>query len=386
MAQAYTRNMTEDDARRYLSMWADIGFSASKMSSVYGECSEGSWRKRIQRAKLLCPDSGIVPTDVPNGLRFNKTTVQYDANGNVIQEWRRLQKDQVDPELIAERVVTLCSGKLPKIPHIKVKKNNDLCLIIPIYDLHIGKYAWAAESGEDYDLSIVEKIIVNTIRIAVQRSGPVKRIILVGGGDWYHADNKTMQTERGGNVLDVDTRIEKVRDESIKAIHKGVALCSQYCERLDLVWIPGNHDFESAYWTARILEAAYSKSPHIHVDRSARTRRYIQHGTFLLGLDHGEMKLNKYISLMAAEVPQMWADTTERLWLLGHIHQQKVMQEHGVTVEHLESVSAADGWHFQKGYVGNPRRTVTFTIEGSYGLIRRDYITVKECLECSGPS
>jgi len=101
----------------------------------------------------------------------------------------------------------------------------------------------------------------------------------------------------------------------------------------------------------------------------------------LLGIDHGLMKINEYLTLMPCEAHADWSATTERLWLLGHIHSQKVIQKHGVTVEHLESISATDAWHAESGYVGNPRRTVTFLIDDSYGLVSRSYITVQEAMQ-----
>jgi len=93
------------------------------------------------------------------------------------------------------------------------------------------------------------------------------------------------------------------------------------------------------------------------------------------------MKINEYLTLMPCEAHADWSATTERLWLLGHIHSQKVIQKHGVTVEHLESISATDAWHAESGYVGNPRRTVTFLIDDSYGLVSRSYITVQEAMQ-----
>lgn len=381
MTQGFTTvKMTSDQAREYLAAWANNGFNASKLSDVYGG-STSRWRERIRQAKKMCPDSGIIPTDVPNGLAFTKTTVQYDASGNVIQEWRRLAKDQVNPEELAAKVVKICGGKIPKLPNIKVPKDNDLCLFIPFYDVHIGKYAWAKESGEDYDLNIVEKILVNTTSLMCQRAGMVKKTKIIIGGDFFHADNKTMQTERGGNVLDIDTRIEKVRDVAVEALHKCIVYCLKYCEEVEMVFIPGNHDYESMFWLSRIFEAAYSKSKNVVINRSPKTRRYIQWGVNLIGVDHGENKITDYVSLMPCEVPELWAQTTERVWFLGHIHQEKVFQKHGVTVIHLESVSSADGWHFQHGYVGNPRRTTGFLYDAKYGLRSRLYVKVDECFK-----
>ena len=374
------KKITEDQARDYLGQWADAGFSSTKLSQVNTVVGERAWRRRLKDARELCADTGIVVTDVPNNLRFTKTTVQYDAQGKLIQEWRRMGTAQIDPEDMARKLLKMVSGKCPKLPRPKKMVKSERCLVIPFYDVHIGKYAWKPETGEDYDIKIVQKILDGTTKIACDRSGPVDTVLLIIGGDFYHADGRTPQTERSGNVLDVDSRVEKVRDAAIASLYSAIAICSAIANKVEVICIPGNHDHESMHWTARILEAFYKKEKHITIDRSPNSRRYFEYGEMLLGIDHGMNKLGSYVSLMPCEQREAWSRTSERLWLLGHIHQQKVIQQHGVTVEHLESVSAADAWHAQAGYVGNPRRTVTFLLDKKYGLIRREYIKIGEVL------
>ncbi len=371
------KRCTEEQARKWLAQWAEAGFNKYAAGRKFGG-DEGTWRARIKLAQEKCPDSGLVPTDVPGGMKFTKTTVQYDGNGNVIQEWRRLSKTAEGLEALAMSLGEELRAKCPKLPRPAKPCNDRRTLIFPIYDPHFGKYAWEAETGDDYDTEIAKRVLVNTAQIAAMRTGPVGEVVIICGGDWFHSDSRTPQTERSGHVLDVDSRSERVRDVTIRAIHQAVLKFSVIASKVHIVCIPGNHDHESMHWTARILEAMYADHSYITVDRSPKSRRYLERGTMLLGIDHGMLKINEYLTLMPCEAREAWARTTERLWLLGHIHQQKVIQKHGVTVEHLESISATDAWHAENGYVGNPRRTVTFLVDHDYGLVSRNYITVKE--------
>lgn len=368
---------TEEQARTWLAQWAQAGFSSEKAAKMFGVCAR-HWRQRIKLAKKQCPDSGLIPTDVPDGMRFTKTTVQYDAQGNVVNEWRRLSKTAEDLQKLSESIGEALRQKCPKLPRPSVAVMDKRTLVVPFYDSHFGKYAWEAETGEDYDSDIAEKMMVGTSAIAAQRSGRVGEVVLIIGGDFSHADGRVPQTERSGHVLDVDSRVERVRDIMIRALVKSISLFSSIADKVHVVFIPGNHDFETMHWLARCMELAYKDQKHVTVDRSPKSRRYLERGTMLLGIDHGMLKINEYLTLMPCEAREAWARTTERLWLLGHIHQQKVIQKHGVTVEHLESISATDAWHAENGYVGNPRRTVTFLIDHDYGLVSRNYITVKE--------
>lgn len=369
---------TEQQMREWLALWAEHGYNTSQLARATGTSRE-TWQSRMRSAKRLIPDAGLVVTDVPAGLRFNKTTVQYDAKGNVITEWRRLSQTPQNLEAFAE---SLAKSVKPIKPLAKNRKlaNDKRTLIFPIYDPHFGKYAWAAETGEDYDVEIARKILVRTAQIAARDAVKVGEVVIICGGDWYHSDTRTPQTERSGHVLDVDSRVERVRDVTIAALKQAVEVFSAIADRVHIVCIPGNHDHESMHWTARILEEAYRNNRHITVDRSPRSRRYLERGRLLLGIDHGMKKMGEYLTLMPAEAPEAWSRTSERLWLLGHIHTREVLQKHGVTVEHLESISATDAWHSEEGYIGNPRRTTVLMVHHDHGVIARRQISVRECL------
>lgn len=367
---------TEEQARRWIEQWAKAGYNKARAGRMFGGC-EKTWRERIKLAKGQCPDSGLTLTDVPEDLRFTKTTVQYDGDGSVVNEWRRLAKTPQDLEAFVKALLARVKP-IPKLPGPKKAGNKSRSMIFPIYDPHFGKYAWAAETGEDYDVEIARKILVRTAQLAAQDCGSVGEVVVICGGDWYHADGRTPQTERSGHVLDVDSRVERVRDVTIAALKQAIEIFAGVAGKVHIVCIPGNHDHESMHWTARILEAYYSNSPRITVDRSPRSRRYLERGKLLLGIDHGMKKMQEYLTLMPLEAPEAWSRTSERLWLLGHIHTRDVLQKHGTTVEHLESISATDAWHAESGYVGNPRRTTTLLVDHQHGVISRRQISVAE--------
>jgi len=104
--------LTEQQAREWLALWAHHGFNIAAIARSRGE-SRKTWFDRISGARRLVPDSGVVVTDVPDSLRFDRTTVQYDARGNVIQEWRRLNKSAADIEALAASLGEALARKCP---------------------------------------------------------------------------------------------------------------------------------------------------------------------------------------------------------------------------------------------------------------------------------
>lgn len=375
---------TESQAREWLATWASNGFSASKTGRATGK-GESLWRARIKAARVTCPDSGIVPTDVPGGMRFSKTTVQYDAKGNILQEWRRLASEAEKLDEVANALVARVAGKAKKLPPAPKSVSEDLLLEIPLMDVHFGKYCWGKETGTDYDLATAHRLVVGTTRSLVERAGPVGLAVIVVGGDYFHSDTRHNQTERSGHSLDVDTRHHKVWERAVDALIQSIEIASRLAKSVKLVVIRGNHDEESAYHLQRLMAAYYRNEKRVKVDQSPRPRKCHQHGTCMLIWDHGDqIKMGDWPSLAALEWPAVWAATTERVVHTGHIHKQKGISylhtdsKHSVQVEHLESLSGTDAWHSEMGFVGTPQRAVAFLWDAKLGLRSRIYCKAQE--------
>jgi hypothetical protein len=373
--------LTKERAEATVSAWKKAGQNAAAAARTLRE-SPTSFRQRLQRSLDLL---GLVPpTTAPDGMRLSGTTIQYDANGDVVNEWRRLHPEAETLEAIASRLCETVAGKAPKLPRVTAAP-DDLLLEVPIFDPHFGKYAWARETGTDYDLDICKHLVVNGVASLAQRAGKVGTALLVIGGDWFHSDTRHNRTERGDNPLDVDTRQALVWEAVTDSITASVRILAEHAARVRIVVIPGNHDWESSYHLARVLAAYYRNETGVDVVNSPRSRQYVRHGTVLLGFAHGHLvKMDDLPSLMAMEAPADWAASTERVWHQGHIHKSKTMRwiagdgKHSVQVEHLESLSGTDAWHHEMGFVGMPRRLCGFLWSAKHGLRQRIYTTVDE--------
>jgi hypothetical protein len=96
----------------------------------------------------------------------------------------------------------------PKAPSVKYKSSKDAhLLVVGLFDAHFGKLAWAAETGNDYDLKIAETVFANAFHDLISRiSGyQIESIILPIGQDFFHTDNPQNATVNG-TPQDVDGR------------------------------------------------------------------------------------------------------------------------------------------------------------------------------------
>lgn len=235
-------------------------------------------------------------------------------------------------------------------------------LELSFYDVHFGKLCWGRETGRDYDLKLSKTFFRRGVDKLLSRVAgyPIDRILIPIGNDFFHI-NSWKNTTAAGTPLDVDSRMSKIFEVGCEAMIEAINRCIQIAP-VDLLWVPGNHDPETSWYMAKCLDAWYRTVDEVRVNAEPNHRKYIQYGCTLLGYTHGHAEKHDDLpTLMAVEQPQMWANSSTRSWRLGHFHTKRQKRYtagdtfKGVTVDVLPSISGADAWHYQQGYVGNPQ-------------------------------
>jgi len=342
-----------------------------------------TFRGRVERAQERGWVRPTAPVGVPEGMTSYKTTVQYDAKGNVLQEWRRLQPEAIFAKEFVKSLVAQVKGK-GKVPKPKKKTEPSLMAEICAYDLHFGMYASAAETGDaDYDTNIARDRLIAAVDNLVARLHSPKVIRLVLGGDQLHADNNKAQTPHSGHVLDVDTRYGLVIKKLIGATKDAVELAAATGATVEIYVVSGNHDPHSSLWLSEVLKAYYSNCPKIKVCSQMTPRKYAVWGECLSVYGHGDrVKADKWAGIVAAERRDLWGITKYRYARLGHIHTKRVIapivvdEAMGLETTFLSSLAASDAWHSESGYVGNNRGMQAFELDKNQGQIAQYYYNV----------
>lgn len=259
---------------------------------------------------------------------------------------------------VAQKIVTEMleefKRQAPIVRSVKTKQNIDGHLLeVSIFDAHLGKLAWAEESGTDYDLKIATNLFAQATEALLQRAKgfPVSHILFPVGNDFFNIDNaKNMTTN--GTPQDCDGRFQKSFVEGRKTIVDAINRLRQVAP-VTVIMVSGNHDSERVFYLGDTLQGWLSKTDGVTVDNRPMMRKYFHWGLNLIGLTHGEKEKMKDLPLiMAAEVPELWARTKFREFHLGHWHQlrETISESSGVRVRILPSLSPADAWHKGKGY------------------------------------
>lgn len=344
--------------------------------------AENTMRHRYQRAKQMFDIDWRGARPDPKGQSMTKTTVQYDAQGNVLQEWRRLAPDA---KAVEEFVEDLCAKVKAKgsAPKRKARKtdSSDLLYEIDIFDPHVGMYADERETlDKDYDCDIAARKMTAAVEDLASRAQRPKKCVLVFGGDSLHSDNRNNKTELSGNVLDVDTRYQRVISYLIAASRECVKIAASIAEEVELVILKGNHSWHSDCWLAQVLSAYYCECDNVTVRIDHSPRSAMTWGDNLIVWAHGDrIPAQKWPNIIAAEFSKEWGATKHRYLRCGHIHSQKtiapviVQEQAGIIVEFCPALCPSDAWHADSGYVGNQRGASAVEYHKSKGRISSQF-------------
>jgi hypothetical protein len=240
-------------------------------------------------------------------------------------------------------------GKSRKRKPPRTTKKDLLC-VYPMGDPHIGMFAWAKETGADFDLSIAEMQLVEATRQLVSLAPPAETGMVINLGDMVHADNYDNNTA-AGTRLDVDTRWPKVVGVALKIMRLLVDLALTKHRKVIVVSKAGNHDKHTGMLIAIALAMYYENNPRVEVDTSPDVFSYRRFGKNLIGVTHGNtVKPADLPNVMACDRANDWGETKHRYWYTGHVHHESRKEYAGCIVETFRTLAPRDAWHHASGY------------------------------------
>lgn len=256
--------------------------------------------------------------------------------------------------------------------------NEDLCVVYPMGDPHIGMLSWHGETGTSHDLEIAERNLVSATRRLVASSAPADRAIIINVGDYFHSDNQSNRTERSGHQLDVDGRYAKVLEVGLRAMRACIEAALQRHKVVDVINARGNHDPYSSVALSIMLRNWYELSDRVRIADPAKYFHYLRFGRCLFGVTHGDgPKPQDLPGIMACDEPKLWGETTFRRWYTGHIHHETAKEFRGCVVESFNTLAARDAWHHQSGY-RSERFATSHVWHRHHGLVDRHHIGIEQ--------
>jgi hypothetical protein len=259
--------------------------------------------------------------------------------GDILQSFKELMKDwpAIEPPII-----------IPK------KSSNGIAGEITTFDAHLAKLAWEQETGyRNFDLNIAVEDYKYTTDMNLGLIAPHKpeKIFYIIGQDMYHMDNMEGHTSHGDHTLDVDGRITKVHKKAFAITRDSIIKASKIAP-VEVIWIPGNHDFLASYMLAFALQQYFRNYGRVTVDVTENPRKARLWGNLLVGWTHRIVgKHTVWSNELAQQFPELWGRSKFREWHHGDQHKKQDVKiiptftSGGVICRQITALSPVDKWH-----------------------------------------
>lgn len=295
-----------------------------------------------------------------------------------VKVWLKSKQETKTLEAIRENFLEDLKNFSPKIPKINYPASTSSHLLeLNIFDLHLGKIAWEPETNSSYNLDIAVELFNNSIDEFIKdtRNYLIGKILLPIGNDFFNSDRShPFNSTTKGTPQEEDARWQHTFRVGRKLLVDNILKLSQIAP-VDVLMVPGNHDFEKNFYLGDSLEGWFYNNPNVHINNSPNPRKYYQYGDILLGFTHGDSeKATNLPLIMAQENPTAWSQTRFREFHLGHYHHKKEIkyqsttEYNGVKIRYMSSLSGNDAWHHKRGYVGAIQTSEAYLWDPSGGL------------------
>jgi len=308
-------------------------------------------------ADVVHPETGEVLAEasdggkVPEGYALRGVS-QFDR---LTGRWLKTDRTLEDKIQAIRDAFAGMSDEIVRLPEIAAPTElaPDLMCVYPQGDPHFGMYAWAKEAGDDFDIEIARRIMLDTIAQLMKAAPPAATAILLNLGDFFHANDSKSKTPKSGFSLDTDSRWAKVFRTGVRVQCEILEALLQKHERVIVRNNPGNHDPEAAVGLDEAMKQRFWNNDRVSFvsDVTEAHHWYHRFGRVLVGSTHGDTGKHKdLLEVMAADVPKDWGETWTRWYYVGHVHHSSTHEGRGGTVETFKTTAPSDAFHAAHGY------------------------------------
>lgn len=326
---------------------------------------------RIIKAHKLSPTDWEVVSYKNNywsqQMKGGKTVVLYQSK--LIVKPRKF--DNISESMVLEHFINQSNNHIPYKQKIIHNNTNSLMLEVNICDLHLGKLAFDAVSGDVYNYKIAKERFFTLINTEYRRAkeNKVEKILFVWSNDFFNTDGISNSTTKG-TLQQTALPWQNLFLEGVSMLVDAIELLSTIAP-VKSFYIASNHSRQVDFYALCYLQAWFKNDENVQIVNNQKSRYYERYGVVLLGFSHSyyEKESNLY-HLMSNECPEEWSETTYREFHLAHYHSEKVKDVGGVIYRWLPTVCGTDDYHYDRGYIGSVKRSYSFLYDKCVGLIQ----------------
>lgn len=303
---------------------------------------------------------------VPDGFKVKGVSTYYDKDGKPAGQW---VKSSADAERQREMLEAAFAGMGDELPRVKRSAppahcNADLLNVFCVTDYHLGMLAWHEETrGESWDMAIAEKLLMDWFARAIALSPKASGAVFAQLGDMLHFDGLDAVTPAHRNLLDADTRFQKLVRVAIRCMRRVIDMLLEKHNSVYVIMAEGNHDPASSIWLREWLAAVYEDEPRVTVDISPDPYYCVEHGLTSLFFHHGHLrKVATIDDVFAAKFREVFGRTKYSYAHMGHLHHNEVKETSLMLVEQHRTLAAPDAYASRSGWMsGRDAKIITYS-------------------------
>lgn len=339
-----------------------------------------TFRNRLQSGRRKhAQGRGAFEGGADDGWVVKGRSTLYGPDGAIKAEWVKTTADQVRQAEIFREAIEAMAKDLPRVKPIKapVVDADDIMVLIPVGDHHLGAYSWHEETGDDYDLDIGERLLIGATDYLLKATPKAGTCVIAFMGDFMDYDSWEAVTPTSKNLMDADGRFPKMVRAAIRCMRYMIETAAKQFPKVHVIIEIGNHDLASSVFLMECMANIYEANDRITIDTSPRHFHYYEFGKVAIGTHHGHGVRPKDLPiLMAHDIPDVWGRTQHRTFWVGHIHHRdkEAKDFTGCTVEAVRVLGARSAWADQKGYRA-PRDMMAIAYHCEFGEGTRITVT-----------
>ena len=334
---------------------------AKELSDLNSSSYEYNLEKGEAKMEAISTSEAKSPEEIIKVLNIDTTQWKLSSywNKQMGDHWRvsamvtKLKDNEVDD--VAELLKNFKPKKYKEVKRLQTPGKTKTAGVLSLQDIHFGK-----EGNETIDKDFEE-----TIKDLIERatnSHHLEKLYYVIGGDLINMDTWS-GTTTSGTPLDNCMTATEAYVQAFDAIQWSINYLKQFCDKLQVVYIPGNHDRLSSFHLAHGLSKCFDDK-NIMWDVVYLERKVYVYEDNFFAFEHGDVNTKNSLLIYSMEYPKEWGKTIHRTLYTGHYHHKKKIQyitEHentGFMLKILPSLSRTDYYHYHNKFVGSRRSGV----------------------------
>lgn len=327
-------------------------------------------RRTVERRASRLAQKGYSPEHgmthhVPDGYKVKGISTLYRDDGTIAAQWVKSSEDAQRQRAMLDAAFAGMADELPRMRRISRIPScaSELLNLYCVTDYHFGMLSWSEETGADWDIKIAEKLFLDWFDAAIAQSPNAETAILAQLGDFLHYDSLLPVTPEHRNVLDADTRYQKIVRVAIRCVRAVITKLLTKHKRVHVLMAEGNHDTASSIWLREWLAAVFEDEPRVSVDSSPDPYYCYEHGKTALFFHHGhKRKISDIAPVFAAKFRDTFGRTKHAYAHMGHLHHVDVKESPLMIVEQHRTLAAPDAYASRGGWIsGRDAKVITYS-------------------------